>query len=197
MRHYFKGKKMLKYFIFMLIVFGLNGCISTQNLGLDNNLKLENEKKISTFDSCTNFSYISQSTNNKYDKLFIEYINLDNFCKWNGLQRGYFVDLFKSTIKAKSFRLIERIEHNNSEYNTYLIDEKYYVNIIYKYTVFEDLFIIDYAGIYTTEQIQSFDKSYNNLYLDKPRFSSNYSNSLVRMNFLNSYFTRESEGYEN
>lgn len=175
----------------------LNSCVSSQNLNLDEKIKLINEKKTLTFDNCTNFSYISNSDDNLYGKIFSEYIRLDSSCKWNGLQRGFFVDLFKDTIKAKSLKLVERIENKNLEISTYLVDNIYYVNIINRYTVFEDLLIIDYKGIYSTNLIKEFNKEYKNIYLDKPRLISNYSNSLVRMNFIKGYFSRESERFDN
>ena len=86
-----------------------------------------------TYDSCTRLSYILQNNDFDFGELFVEYINLDNSCRWNGLQRGYFVDLFKSTIKINSLRLIERKEYKNYEFSTYIIDEKYYLNIVYGY----------------------------------------------------------------
>ncbi len=187
----------MKYFLFTLLIFVLNSCVSSQNLNLDEEIKLNNEKKFFTYDNCTNFSYISNSEDSMYGKIFKEYIRLDSSCKWNGLQRGYFVDLFKDTIKVKSLKLVERIENKNLEISTYLIDEKYYVNIINKFTVFEDLLIIDYKGIYSTRLISGFNKEYKNIYLDKPRLDSNYSNSLVRMNFMKGYFARESESFDN
>ena len=42
------------------------------------------------------------------------------------------------TIKAKSYKLVEKKEFKNLEVLTYLVDEEFYVNIIDKYTVFED-----------------------------------------------------------
>jgi len=188
---------MFKYLKYLLLILLLNSCVLTQNLNLDKEFILINQKKRLTLDSCSRSSYISLIEDKKYGKLFIEYINLDNDCKWNGLSRGYFVELFKSTIKVNSFELVERIDKDNIEINTYLIDKKYYVNIINKFTVFEDIFIVDYFGIYTDEEIKKFDKEYKNIYLNKPRFSFNYSKSLVNMNMINSYFSKESESYAN
>ena len=59
------------------------------------------------------------------------------------------------------------------------------------------MFIIDYDGKYFDEKIKEFDKNYQNKFLDKPRFNSNYSNSLVRMNTLNRYFSADRSGFEN
>ena len=85
------------------------------------------------------------------------------------------------------------------EYNPYIDggNEEYYMNLIYKYSSTEDIFIIDYDGKYFTKLIKDFDVNYENIYLNKKRFSSNYSNSLVRMNIFNSYFSRNQEsGFE-
>ena len=70
------------------------------------------------------------------------------------------------------------------------------MNIIYIYTVYEDYFIIDYNGIYSDRLIKEFDEAYINLYLNKPRFLLIIKNSLVRMNMLNSYFSKEREYFE-
>ena len=157
---------------------------------------ITNNQKKSTFDSCTNFSYISNINDKDFGVLFSEYINLDSSCSWNGLQRGYFEDLFKTTLKFKSFKILERKDFNNYEFTTYLIDNKYYMNLIYKYSIYEDLFIIDYEGKYFAKMINEFDKNYENKYLNKERFSSNYSNSLVKMNFINTYFSMNRETFE-
>jgi GTP-sensing pleiotropic transcriptional regulator CodY len=70
------------------------------------------------------------------------------------------------------------------------------MNLIYKYSIYEDLFIIDYEGKYFAKMINEFDKNYENKYLNKERFSSNYSNSLVKMNFINTYFSMNRETFE-
>lgn len=184
---------MWKNILFASIFILMSGCYSTRNYSIDEVEFLKKTEKITTFDSCTNFSYIAQNSDKEYGKLFTEYINMSSSCHWNGFQRGLFEDLFKSTMKFKSFKVVERKDYDNYEFSTYLIDEKYYVNLIYRYTVFEDLLIIDYEGKYTTKLIKQLDLNYDNLYLNKPRFDGHYSNSLVRMNMLNSYFTRESE----
>ncbi|OCL97235.1 hypothetical protein [Arcobacter porcinus] len=153
-------------------------------------------KKQNTYDTCANFSHISLSEDIKYGKIFIEYINLDNSCKWNGLARGYFVSLFMDTIKAKSYKLVEEKEFKNLEVLTYIVDEKYYVNIISFYTVSEDKLMIDYNGIYSTSLIQNYEKDYINIYLEKNRLNKEYFNSLVKFNFFKSYFSKENSSLD-
>jgi len=183
---------MMKYYLVLLLVF-YSGCVQQKNFNAEKTLEEGSINKEFTSSSCTKFSYISTIKNQNYGDLFIEYINLENSCNWNGFQRGYFEYLFKSTLKLKSFRLVESKDYQNYEFNTYIIDEKYYMNLIYKYSIYEDLFIIDYDGKYFTEQIKKFDKDYNNIYMNKERFLSNYKNSLVRMNIINSYFSTQRE----
>lgn len=181
---------MLKTFLFLVISFFICACNSINNFDNEINLFDNNQKK-ATFDSCTNFSYISNVNDIKYGNLFIEYVNLDSSCSWNGFSRGHFEYLFETTLKLKSLKVIERKDFDNYEFTTYLVNGEYYMNLIYKYSVYEDLFVIDYKGKYSTELIKKYDSNYENLYLNKPRFSSNYSKSLVNMNFINSYFSRE------
>ncbi|MCG3653963.1 hypothetical protein PJV94_03255 [Aliarcobacter butzleri] len=187
---------MLKNIFLLATIFILSGCIPKTTPSIIEE-RFSNQKEISTFDSCTNFSYISQIDDIKYGKLFIEHINLNSDCKWNGLARGYFISLFMDTIKAKSYKLVERLDFSNIEVNTYLVDDMYYVNIVNQYKVFEDIFIIDYKGFYTTNLIKEYDNNYTNIYLQKPRLDTNYLNSLVRMNFINSYFSKERESFAN
>ncbi|MDZ7818443.1 MAG: hypothetical protein U5K55_07440 [Aliarcobacter sp.] len=181
-----------KYFFLIVLGFLFNACSLSNNFNEKLELIINNDKK-NTFDSCANFSYISNINDKNYGVLFSEYINLDSSCYWNGLQRGYFEYLFKTTLKIKSFKIIERKDFYNYEFTTYLIDDKYYMNLIYKYSTYEDMFIIDYDGKYFTKLIKEFDKNYENMYLNKERFSSNYSNSLVKMNFINAYFSKQKE----
>uniref|UniRef100_UPI0040484A1F hypothetical protein n=1 Tax=Aliarcobacter sp. TaxID=2321116 RepID=UPI0040484A1F len=184
---------MLKFISIFVVAFLFISCTTPNNINfIDFDFRQNIEKEI-TFDSCTNYSFIANKYDEKNGKLFIEYISLDSSCSWNGFQRGYFEYLFKSTLKLKSFELKERIEFENYEVSTYLIDDKYFMNIIYKFSVFEDLFIIDYNGIYSTQLIKKSKKEYENIYLNKERFSSNYSKSLVKTNLFNYYFSKEKE----
>ena len=183
----------MKNIIYLALVLLLCGCSSLENNSIEKIENFGNNKKIYTHDSCTNFSYISQNQEEKYGKLFYEYINLDSNCSWNGMSRGFFDDLFKSTLKLKNIKALERIDYGNYEFSTYIIDDKYYMNLIYSYSVTEDYFIIDYDGKLFDEMIRKYDKNYVNKFLKEPRFNSNYSNSLVRMNILNGYFSKRSE----
>ena len=179
--------------IYLSLALLLIGCSSLKNNSIDKLQNLENNKRNYTYDSCTNFSYFAQNKEEKFGKLFYEYINLDRSCSWNGFQRGFFEDLFKSTLKIKDMKIIERVEFKNYEFTTYIIDDKYYMNLIYIYTVYEDFFIVDYDGKLFDEMIRKYDKNYINKFLKELRFNSNYSNSLVKMNILNGYFSKQSE----
>ncbi|WP_418187184.1 hypothetical protein [Aliarcobacter lanthieri] len=185
----------IKNILILLVILFFTACSSTNSLNLQES-EFSNIKKQNTFDSCTNFSYISLSDDENYGKIFSEYISLDSSCKWNGLARGYFVELFKDTIKL-NFKLVERVEFDNVEVSTYLVNDNSYVNIISKYKVYEDLLIIDYKGIYSTNLIKQFDPFYVNKYLDKSRLDTDYFKSLVRMNFINYYFVKESQSFAN
>lgn len=183
----------MRNIIYLFLLFLLVGCSSIKNNSVEKGQFFKNNKKNYTYDSCTNFSYISQNEEENYGKLFFEYINLDSNCSWNGMSRGFFDDLFKSTLKLKNMKALERIDYGNYEFSTYIIDDKYYMNLIYSYSVTEDYFIIDYEGKLFDEMIRKYDKNYINKFLKEPRFNSNYSNSLVRMNILNGYFSKRNE----
>lgn len=183
----------MKFIFLLFTIFFLNGCNFPKNDSLENIYPIKNQNRSVTFDYCANFSYISNVDNNIDGKLFIEYIHLDSSCKWNGFQRGYFEYLFKSTLKIKDMKIVEQIDYKNYEFTTYIIDNKYYLNLVYSYTVYEDWFVLDYDGKFTQNLMQKFNIKYKEEYVSKERYFSSYSNSLVRMNFINSYFSKESE----
>lgn len=183
---------MKRYLLFSFIVVFFTAC-ELKTVNLDDNISINKQNKIYTNDFCTNFSYILTDNSSKYGKLFEEYIDLDLSCNWNGFARGFFDDLFMSTLKLKSMKTIERFDLKNYEFSTYLINEKYYVNLIYKFSVTENVFIIDYDGKLSEDLIREFDKEYKSKYVNELRFSSDYNNSLVDKNFINAYFSKERE----
>ena len=185
---------MRNFLVIFILCLSIYGCNSINNLS-DNMSEFTELTKKNTSDSCANFSYISNINDKEYGRLFSEYINLDNSCSWNSFQRGNFEYLFKSTLKLKSMKVIERVDYDNYEFTTYIIDDKYYVDLIYKYSTYEDLFILDYEGKYYSSLRKKFDKAYTNTYVDKLRFKSDYSKSLVNMNFINSYFSKDRESF--
>lgn len=150
------------------------------------------QKSFRTYDSCTFSSNIALATYKNYGKIFIENIELRDNCHWNGLSRGYFVSLFMSSIKAKSYTLVKSVEFDNIQIMTYLVDKLYYVDIIHQFGVFKDSFIIDYSGYYSYDLNKNITKDEPK----KPRLEVEYFNSLVKMNFFNSYFTKSREFYE-
>ena len=97
---------MAKILFLIALIFMLNSCVSSRNHIFET--KFNDFNKINTYDSCTNFSYISSINDLRYQKMFIEYISLDSSCKWNGLARGIFVSLFKDSQKASSLELVQR-----------------------------------------------------------------------------------------
>jgi hypothetical protein len=181
-------------FIILLIVTFFTGCTYTNN-NLETSFFKSSGNKIrtNTFDTCASFSYIEHDNNKKYGKIFKEYIRLDASCKWVGLDRSYFENLFSSTLKLKSMKVMERLDFKNYEVTTYKINDKSYMNLILKYTTNETLLIVDYNGILSSEIIKSFNTEYKNKYINEERFDSNYHNSLVNKNIINSYFFAEYE----
>jgi len=177
------------YFIIILIFF--SACASNNANYINNYLDIEKSKKIYTSDNCTFNSFILENQSKEYGKIFVEYINLNFNCSWHGLPRSYFDDLFKEKNNIKSMNVIERLDIKNFEFTTYLIDNKYILNLIYDFSSLRETFIIDYKGVLFTEMIQSFDSKYVNNYLNKERYFSEYNNSLVSQNIIGNYFSKE------
>jgi len=184
---------MFKLIYFILIVLFFNACSITKYNYLNNYIDITKEKKYFTNDMCSTNSYLVKSRSIEYGDIFIEHINLDTSCQWNGLPRSFFDDLFKQKNHIKSMRILERIDLENFEFNTYLINDKYILNLIYYFSSFEDTFIVDYKGVLFTKIIKSFDKNYVNRYLSKQRYSSKYNSSLVNNNIIGNYFSKEIE----
>lgn len=184
-------------FLVLLTIF-FTSCAqqNVRDISLNENAKFNKIQTIPTFDRCTDDSYITTINDKKYGRLFIEYISLNNNCHWNGYQRGYFMYQFQDKLKIRDMKAVEDFNFDNYEITTYLVDHKYYVNLIYKYGVFKDEFILDYSGLLSTELIKKYDSSYVSLYQDKGRFNRDYNYSLVKENFINSYFVRELEEYK-
>ncbi|MAD42220.1 MAG: hypothetical protein CL623_07495 [Arcobacter sp.] len=171
-------------------------CTSTKYNNVNNYIDLSKINKQYTSDSCTFSSYILNTSSAEYGDIFIEQVNLNNNCEWNGFQRSYFDDLFKEKNSIKTMVAIERLDFQGYEFSTYLINDKYIMNLIYKFSGNENKFIIDYNGKLFTKMIRQFDKTYENKYLKKPRFSSNYNSSLVNQNILKNYFNEEFEALD-
>lgn len=184
------------FLVFIAIFFTSCAQQNVRNITVNENAKFKQIQTKATFDPCTNDSYIATLNDKKYGRLFIEYISLNNNCHWNGYQRGYFMYQFQDKLKIKDMKAVEDFNFANYEITTYLVDNKYYVNLIYKYGVSEDEFILDYSGLMSSEIIKKYDNSYVNKYQDKGRFNRDYNYSLVKENFINSYFVRELVEYK-
>ena len=172
-----------------LVLFSACMPIKYKNNSFDS-LGLKTKKELSTLGLCTRNSYIKTINDDKYEKLFIEYISLNNSCNWNGFPRGYFVYQFKKYFNISSMKKIRTYDYANYEFTSYLIDDKYYIDLIYKYGIKEDLFILDYKGLYFEELLQKYDKSYVNKNINKKRFQKEYFESLVRKDIVENYFEK-------
>lgn len=152
--------------------------------------KLQNPKYIVTLDNCTNESYLL-----KEDRYFIEYISLSTNCTWNGLASGYFEREFKSELKIDSMVRVEEIDIENYSFSTFIINDKYILNMINSYTVFSNTFIIDFEGLLYSELIKQLQPTYKTYDSSLPRFKADYKYSLVDFNFLHNYFHGEKYFY--
>ena len=179
-------------FIFSFSIFLFTSC-ATKNLSQSD---LQNiVKKQNTYDICTNFSYISLEDDPVYGKIFTEFVSLKDYCKWNGDARGFFVTQFMDSIKANSYKVVDKKEFSGVEFTIYLVDNEFYVDVIDEFSVFSDRLMIDYSGVYATKLRQNFEPTYQNSYLSMKRLDSSYFDSLVRQNFFKFYFSRDSVGW--
>ena len=190
----------------------ISGCASKTSLFevSDNQLTLSDNQKIllnldlsnSTFnshlvDSCVNDSYTILKKDQDFGSLFIESIDLDNVCHWNGLSSSYFEESIKSSLRLKSLDTIEKYDYKTYTFKTMKVNDESYFNIIYFYSAQGDKFILDYEGKLFNKLIKNFNPNYQNKYLNKKRFFANYKESLVRKNLVNNYFKQEDPDYLN
>jgi len=193
---------MIKSFLLVLIIFFFTACSSSVPFTYTPKInelkfqiskehsfikKLNNPQYILTSDTCANESYLL-----KEERYFIEYISLDTNCSWNGLSSGYFQREFKDKLNIKAMETVEQIDIKNYSFSTFKINDKDILNTITIYTVFSDIFIIDYEGVLYEELLLEFKPTYKNNFKSLPRFKANYTYSMVNFNFINNYFNRES-----
>ncbi|KAB7886027.1 hypothetical protein [Poseidonibacter ostreae] len=184
---------MLKSIYLVFIVLFFTSCSSSKLTSINNYLDISKQNKQYTSDSCAFDSYIISRANSEYGDIFIEHFSLNSNCEWNGFQRSYFDNLFKEKTAIKTMVALERIDFPSYEFSTYLINDKYILNLIYEYAANKNTFILDYKGELFSEMIKKFDKNYKNKYLEYQRFSSRYNSSLVNQNIIKNYFNEEIE----
>ena len=171
---------------------------NTLRLGNDQDpviVKLQNVNYRSYPGWCIDSSFTLTQNNKEYGNLFVESIDLNSKCKWNGSPSGYFEYDFISKLKLNGVKTVENIEVGRYTFRTLQIEEEYF-NIISSYVGDEETFIVDYDGKLYDKVLRSFKKEYVNKYLDKKRFYGYYNDSLVRKNFYNHYYAQENERFE-
>ena len=157
--------KLINLFFIALMALFFTACNSTSFNSVNNvnnYIDLSKVKKQFTSDNCTSSSYILNTSSDEYGDIFIEEVSLNNNCEWNGFQRSFFDDLFKEKTAIKTMVALERIDFQSYEFSTYLINDKYIMNLIYEFSANENKFIVDYKGNLFTKMIKQFDKSYKN-----------------------------------
>ncbi len=136
------------------------------------------------------YVYEAYTFNNQ--DIFFEYIHLDPVCSWNGLSRGYFIDLLKSLINDE-LELEERFEFKHYEFSTYNSHSHGYIHIIYIWDVTKEVFLIDKKGILYKNFLGLLKSDYEYKYNDKKIYDLDIEISLVKRNSLNNYFNASSD----
>lgn len=181
----------MKSIILIFVLLFFSSCSSIKSYDVQNEISLNKKEFTYSLSSCTDDSFIAKEYDPLYGKLFIEQIALNPNCHWNGLSRGFFESLFKETMNLISIKVIERFNHGSFEFTTYLVNDEYYINLIFYYGVDKDTFILDYKGLYFEKKVKQFNSSYINKSKYEKRFMFDYDNSLVKMDFVNNYFEKE------
>ena len=199
------NKKIVKNISFLLFLSFLTGCSSSNSVyNLDyNSLTLgKNEQSIISIDftnpilrryssGCRLNSYTLEDENKDYGKLFVEYIDLEQNCNWNGLPSSFFETSLKNELKLKSIKTVEEFDIKNYNFKTYKIDDNSYLSMIYIYGGSSEKFILDYEGKLYNKLLKSFNENYENRFLNEKRFQGKYNSSLVNKNIINNYYEIE------
>ena len=183
--------KIVKIFSIVMFILLLGGCSNTPYMQFSQNavylndkdttntIELKNPRKIDRFDSCVFNGFTIDDVNTH-----IEYIKLHSWCQWNGLSSSFYQNFLNLNIKK--LQLIKSF--TKDKYNIFLYgkDGKEFY-FVHTYDVSSDLFIIDYDGSFVTKVC---DECY---LLDKSiRFNEKIDKSLIERNFIEGYFSRES-----
>lgn len=195
-----------KSLLLVFVVFIFSGCfVNTFHLNKkDKEINLSFDDKIikiklskplyeNTYSQCSQDTYKLNDDNHVYGKLYIENIELDNSCSWNGLASGYFAYELKNRLKFKSFKLVNKFTKFNYEISTYLVNNEKYIDIIEIFSVNKNIFILDNMGKLSSYIISKLDKKYEYKYLNRQRTDIKYSFSLVDNNTFLNYFGKEVE----
>lgn len=193
--------------VFVLLVF--SGCASNSVYSLDKNslkigkdsqevisINLTNPVKNTYSSSCSLHSYTLFDENSEYGNLFVEYINLNENCHWNGLPSSFFQTNLKYKLKLNSIETVESFDIQNFNFKTFKINDESYVSFIYIYGGKVERLILDNDGKLYTKLLKSFKNNYENKFLDEKRFKGKYNSSLVQGNIINNYFEKEIIDYD-
>ena len=140
---------------------------------------------------CSLQSYTLKDDNQNYAYIFIEYIELNQNCHWNGLPRSFFESSLKDELRLKSIKKVEEFDIQNYNFVTYKIDNDSYISLIYIYGGISDKFILDNEGKIYNKLLKSFKDDYINKFLNEKRFQGKYNSSLVSKNIINNYYEIE------
>lgn len=157
---------------------------------LNKNIKIQLSKPEIKYQSfnCADYSYILKDENSSFGKIFIENINVSQSCRWNGLPSSFFQYSLKKNLNIKSMKTIESLEFRNFSFETFIIDNEYFLSLIYIFDNYNDKFILDYDGKLYISLLKTFNKEYIDKYSSKKRFNGNYNASLVRQSIYENYF---------
>ena len=197
---------MKKYTVFIILIYAvlLSGCASSTyslkdeeilfNDPVTNNkiitLKLDNKniRYNSTF--CSTNNYTIKQDFNDFGNLFLEYIQLDLNCEWNGLSRGYYKSFFKEKSKIDTMKLVKRFDIKNYEFSQYKLDDKYLINLIFIWSADESTFILDSKGKFTATLLEKLSSKIK-LPIGDKNIDLEFNDSLAKENWIRGYFKKE------
>lgn len=197
-------KKVNSVLLALGLVF-LNGCTSSNSVyNLDyNSLSLGKNKESVIFvdftapilkrhsSGCSLSSYTLIDENKEYGNLFIEYIDLEQNCTWNGLPSSFFETSLKYELNLEIIKTVEEFDIKGYNFKTYKINDESYLSLIYIYSGSADRMILDNDGKLYTKLLKSFKEDYQNKFINEKRFKGKYNSSLVDKNIINNYYETE------
>ena len=162
---------------------------TSKNLAI---LKVENKSIKNNTTSCTSNAYTINQNFNHFGDLFIENIQLNTKCVWNGLSRGFYEGFIKEKAKIESMSLVKRFDIENYEFSQYKINDKYFLNLVFIWSATESTFIIDTKGKFTSTLLEKLSSS-KSLDIGDKVYDLKFNSSLAKENWYRGYFGLEEQ----
>lgn len=132
-------------------------------------------------------SYVLEAYTLKTNDIYLEFIDLDIVCSWNGQARSLYENLLKTKLNI-NLEVSERVEYKHYEFTTYQIDNDFILHLIYIWEGNKNIFILDSKGELYKNLSSSLNKNYTYSFDKFDKLSISFDISIVKENSIKQYF---------